>query len=72
MGDAATTNSKFLDFSQLHPYFHLVKSLFTLLPSIFFLPKKEELFVWEKSTWGRVEKIFDGNFFVEITKKSEK
>ena len=25
----APTNSKFLDFSQLHPYFHLVKSFFT-------------------------------------------
>ena len=33
----APTNSKFLGFSQLHPYFHLVKSFFT-----FFCPKKEQ------------------------------
>ena len=46
VGDAPT-NSKFLDFSQFDPYFHLVKSFFTFffvistkkLPSNLFRPK---------------------------------
>ena len=49
----APTNSKFLDFSQLHLYFHLVKSFFTfffvistkkLLSKFFFRPKKQRFF----------------------------
>ena len=48
----APTNSKFLDFSQLHPYFHLVKSFFTffcnfykkITVKFFFRPKKERFF----------------------------
>ena len=36
VGDAPT-NSKFLDFSNKHPYFHLVKSFFTF----FFTSKKK-------------------------------
>jgi hypothetical protein len=54
VGDAPTiaTNSKFLDFSNLHPYLHLVKqSHFSLLKKIstkklpskfFFAPKKKD------------------------------
>ena len=46
----APTNSKFLDFSQLHPYFHLVKSFFTFFCNFykkitikfFFRPKKND------------------------------
>ncbi len=51
VGDAPT-NSKFLDFSQFDPYFHLVKSFFTffcnfykkITVKIFFRPKKERFF----------------------------
>ena len=51
VGDAPT-NSKFLDFSQLHPYFHLVKSFFTFFCNFYkkitvkkkFRPKKERFF----------------------------
>ena len=51
VGDAPT-NSKFLDFSNKHPYFHLVKSFFTffcnfyekITVKIFFRPKKERFF----------------------------
>ena len=48
----APNNSKFLDFSQLHLYFHLVKSFFTffcnfykkITVKIFFRPKKQWFF----------------------------
>ena len=51
VGDAPT-NSKFLDFSNKHPYFHLVKSFFIffcnfhqkITVKIFFRPKKERFF----------------------------
>ena len=51
VGDAPT-NSKFLDFSQIHPYFHLVKSFFTFFCNFykkitvkkFVRPKKERFF----------------------------
>ena len=51
VGDAPT-NSKFLDFSNKHPYFHLVKSFFTffcnfykkITVKIFFRPKKQRFF----------------------------
>ena len=49
----APINSKFLEFSQLHPYFHLVKSFFTFffvistkkLPSNFFFDLKNNNFL---------------------------
>ena len=48
----APTNSKFLDFSQLHLYFHLVKSFFTFFCNFykkitvenFYRPDKERFF----------------------------
>ena len=48
----APTNSKFIEFSQLHLYFHLVKSFFTFFCNfykkitikIFFQPKKQRFF----------------------------
>ena len=51
VGDAPT-NSKFLDFSQLHPYFHLVNSFFIFFCNFYkkitvkkkFRPKKERFF----------------------------
>ena len=51
VGDAPT-NSKFLDFSNKHSYFHLVKSFFTFFCNFykkitvknFFCPKKERFF----------------------------
>ena len=51
VGDAPT-NSIFLDFSNKHPYFHLVKSFFIffcnfhqkITVKIFFRPKKERFF----------------------------
>ena len=56
VGDAPT-NSKFLDFSQWNPYFHLVKQFFTffihfykkITVKIFCSPKKRKIFWWKWS-----------------------